>query len=194
MSKREIDPDRKIESVTRAARQLFVKNGFYSVSIPSIVEASGVSTGAIYNLFGNKENLARLIHEKTLADFQEMFLARVSARPNTSEKLRAFAELIFDLTETEPDMMEYMLFMKHAEFMSDCPPICFTEPFRLIQQIISEGIMRGEVRQGDFIVAGLSYTGVILRAAELRLLCVLQTPLHEISEDLIRNAWDGIKA
>jgi len=55
--------------------ELFVKKGYHRVSIPQFVEASGVRTGAIYNLFGNKENLARTLQQQ----------------------LRAFAELVYEV-------------------------------------------------------------------------------------------------
>jgi hypothetical protein len=113
---------------------------------------------------------------------------------NTYEKLRAFAEVVFDLTETDPDLMEYLLFMRHGEFMQGAAPLCFTEPFRLIQGILQEGVACGELRQGDFFLSGIAFTGTILRAAELRLRCVLEKPLSDIAEELIANAWAAIRA
>lgn len=191
---RRIDPQEKMSRVMLAARRLFVQKGYHNVSIPAIVEASAVSTGAIYSYFPNKEALARHIHEQTLADFQSLFQRRLAGRQTTYEKLRAFAEVVFETTEQDPEMMEYLLFMRHAEFMSDCSPICFTEPFRLIQGVIQEGICSGELRPGDYFVSALAFTGVILRASELRLKCVLEKPLSLICEELIANAWAAIRA
>ncbi len=194
MRRYKIDSQGKRARVVKAARRLFVEKGYHSVTIPDIVAASGVSTGAIYNYFANKESLARYIHERTLADFQEMFEQRLESRSSTCEKLRAFAELVFDLAESEPDMMEYLLFMRHCEFMQNAAPICFTEPFQLIRQIVAEGIEKGEVKPGDFFISAVSYTGAILRPVELRFRCVLEKPLHDIAEELIANAWAAIKA
>jgi len=82
--------------------ELFVTKGYHRVSIPQIVEASGVRTGAIYNLFGNKENLARTLQQQ----------------------LRAFAELVYEETDRHPITMECLLFMKRAEFMDGMAPVC----------------------------------------------------------------------
>ncbi|MFO7576820.1 MAG: TetR/AcrR family transcriptional regulator, partial [Pelovirga sp.] len=66
---RTIDPEGKFNRVLDCALKLFVEKGYHRVSVPDIVEASGVSTGAIYNLFGNKENLARTLHNRILDGF-----------------------------------------------------------------------------------------------------------------------------
>ncbi len=194
MNKRRIDPQQKIDEVWKAARRLFVARGYFNVSIPDIVKASGVSTGAIYHHFKNKETLASFIHQRTLGDFQEMLAERIAGRNGTYEKLKAFAELVLDIAESDPEMMEYMLFMKRAEFLKDTPPICSTVPFRWVQQTVAKGIEQGEVREGDYFLSSVSFTGVILRAVQLRLEGMIQTPLSESSGELIANAWASIKA
>lgn len=194
MKKRQINSKDKRERVIRAARKLFVQQGYHNVSIPEIVAAAEVSTGAIYSYFPNKAELARYIHEQTLDSFHALFLARLVGKVTTYEKLRAFAELTYELAETEPDLIEYLLFMRHSEFMQGSPPICFTQPFHLLRQIIAEGMERGEVKRGDFFLMGVSFTGAVLRAAELRFCCALETPLTEVAETLIENAWAAIRA
>jgi TetR/AcrR family transcriptional regulator, repressor of fatR-cypB operon len=191
---RTIGPEKKAQRVLDCARELFVERGYHRVSVPDIVRASGVSTGAIYNLFGSKENLARALHQKTLEDFLDQFQERLEGRVTTYDKLRAFAELVFDLAENDPSTMEYLLFMKHCEFMEGAAPVCLTEPFRVVRQIVAEGMARGEVKRGDFFVCAVSYTGAILRPAQLHLQCVLQKPLAELGEEFIANAWAAIKA
>jgi len=192
--KRRIDPEEKKARVMQTARRLFVQQGFHNVSIPAIVKESGVSTGAIYSYFPNKEALALEIHEQTLDEFNSLFCQRLAGRDTAYQRLRAFAELAIDLAETDPDVMEYLLFMRHGEFMKGTAPICFSEPFRMIRQIIAEGMQKGEILEGDVFISGISFTGAILRAVELRFRCVLDRPLHEIAEPLIANAWAAIKA
>lgn len=193
MTQRIIDPQGKRDMVLTAARNLFVEKGYHAVSIPTIVKASGVSTGAIYSYFSNKEELARQLYEQTLEYFQELFFARVSPASTTYEKLRAFAELVFEITESEPKTMQYMLSIRHDEFISDAVPICYSEPFRWIQQIVAAGITSGELRAGDYFISAVSFTGVIIRAVELRLSGVIKTSLLDVNEELINNAWATIR-
>lgn len=184
--------EEKKHRVYLTARRLFVELGYHNVSIPAIVQASSVSTGAIYSYFPNKEALASYIHEQTLADFQILFVEQLEGRVTTRDKLSAFAEVVFELTEQDPEVMEYLLFMRHDEFMQDCSPICFTEPFRLVQGIIKQGIEQGDIQADNVFVAGVAYTGVIIRAAQLRLKCVLEESLIEIAEQLKFHAWKAI--
>ena len=191
---RTIDPETKYHQVLDCALRLFVKKGYHRVSIPDIVEASGVSTGAIYNLFDSKENLARTLHQQILAGFQDEFVTRLIDGDTAYDKLRTFAELVYEKTDRDPITMEYLLFMKHAEFMGDMAPICMTEPFRLIRQIVTEGMASGEIRPGNYFVSAVSFTGAVLRPAQLKLECVLEGSLCEMAEELIANAWAAIRA
>ena len=191
---RKIDPDGKMQQIVTVARSLFVEKGFHNVSIPQIVRAAGVSTGTIYNHFSSKEGLAAYIHDETLKSFQQQLNERLLEQEGTYAKLRCFAELVLEITEEQPEVMEYMLFMKHGEFLRESNPICSTQPFRRVQQIVADGIEKGELRQGDFLIAAVSYTGVILRAAELRLQGVISSSLTGHTEELVANAWAAIKA
>ncbi len=90
--------------------------------------------------------------------------------------------------------MKYMLFMDHGGAICDLSPVCSTEPFRLLQSYLRRGIAEGEIGCKDFMVAGLSYTGITIRAAELRMDGVLDQPLTEIAEQLVENGWNAIRA
>lgn len=191
---RKIDPEAKFWRVLDCSLHLFVEKGYHRVSIPDIVAASGVSTGAIYNLFSNKECLARTLHQQVLEGFHDKLIERLLDCETAYEKLRAFALLIFELTDIEPITMEYLLFMKHSEFMHCKAPICLSEPFRLIRDVVRDGMASGEIRQGDYFVSAASYTGAILRPVQLKLECALGPPLSDLADDLITNAWAAIKA
>ncbi|WP_298039926.1 TetR/AcrR family transcriptional regulator [uncultured Desulfuromonas sp.] len=194
MTQRKIDPQGKKEAVLKEALRLFVERGYHRVSIPDIVRASGVSTGAIYNQFSNKEELARQVHFQTLNDFQERFFERMVHAATTFEKLRAFAGLVFEIAESEPVMMEYMLSMRHVEFLPDSLPLCYSDAFRWVQQIVAEGIARGELKQGDHLLSAVSFTGVVLRAVELRLAGVIKVSLLDAGDELVENAWAAVRA
>jgi len=194
MKTREINPQQKMGQVITAARTLFVTQGYHNVSIPQIVRNSGVSIGAIYHHFTNKEGLAKAVHAQTLLQFQGSFTERMAGCTSTRDKLQAFTDLVFELTEQTPETMEYMLLMKHGEFLSDEPPICATEPFRRVQEIIASGMQRKELKQGDSFIAAIAFTGVILRAVELRLMGVMKLELTTTKVELFDHAWAAIKA
>lgn len=190
--RRIVDPEGKRIQVVRTARRLFVRQGYHNVAMADIVKASGVSTGAIYSYFPNKEAMARQIHEDALTEFMMRFDRRLKGRSSCRERLRAFAEVVLETTEHDCELMEYLLFMRHGEFMPGLAPICFTQPFQLLRSFVQEGIASGELRAGSPVVAAIAYSGVILRAAELRLKCILDEPLAAIADELIERAWSSI--
>lgn len=193
MTLRKKTPENKMSLVQKTALNLFVQKGYHNVSIPTIVKASGVSTGAIYSYFKNKEALGQSIYNQILDRFNQDFSARLEEKTETYDKLRAFVELVFNYTEQDPIVMEYMLFMRHAEFLHECTPICHSEPFKVVRQILWEGMQRQDVKQQDDFVAGISFTGVILRAVELRLADVYRHSLTENIEIFMENAWCAVK-
>jgi len=192
--RRRIGPEEKKSRVVREARRLFVQCGYHNVSMPDIVKAAGVSIGAIYSYFPTKEALARQIHDEALTRFMTLFHQRLSGQTSCRNRLRAFAEVVFDTTERNPELMEYLLFMRHGEFMPGLAPICFSQPFQMLREFIREGIEAGELHPGTSLVSAIAYTGVILRAAELRMKCILTEPLDSIAEELMDNAWATIRA
>jgi len=193
MKTREINPQQKMVQVIKAARTLFVTKGYHNVSIPQIVSMSGVSIGAIYHHFTNKEGLAKAVHKQTLQLFQEWFDERVACCPSTRDKLKAFTDLVLSITEQDPEMMEYMLLTKHGEFLTEEPPICATAPFLVIQEIINSGMARKELKQGDSFISAIAFTGVILRAVELRLMGVMKQETTKMADELFNYAWAAIK-
>ncbi|WP_321532133.1 TetR/AcrR family transcriptional regulator [uncultured Desulfuromonas sp.] len=190
---RTINPEAKRKKILRTAHKLFVNRGYYRVSIPMIVAASGISTGAIYNLFGSKENIARTLYEELSVRFMVSFQKRLAQHTTTYGKLRAFTELVFDLTESDPAMIEYLMFMRHSEFVDDLSPL-LSEPFEIVRSIVREGIAANDIKSGDYFACSVTYTGAILRPVMLHLESVLPKPLKEYSEEFINNAWDAIKA
>ena len=194
MQKRDINPQKKMDLVICAARKLFVEKGYRGVAIPEIVKESGVSVGAIYLHFGNKEKLAESVYQKTLDQFMQMFSERLSDKATVQDKLKAFAELVFEITEEDSEMMEYMLSVRKEIRSNLLFPLCSSDAFTEVQQIINGGISSGEIKPGSCLLAAISYTGVILRAVELRLQGVIQQPLQDLATELIKNAWSSIAA
>ncbi|MEE4254476.1 MAG: TetR/AcrR family transcriptional regulator, partial [Desulfuromusa sp.] len=136
MEKRKINPQKKMDQVICAARKLFVEKGYRGVAIPEIVKESGVSVGAIYLHFGNKEKLAETVYEKTLQQFMELFSAKLADKKSVQDKLRAFAELVFEITEEDSEMMEYMLSVRKEIRSKLLFPLCSSDAFISVQKII----------------------------------------------------------
>ncbi len=195
MSAPAIKSNRNIpEVVLEAAIQLFTKQGYFNTSVPDIVRESGVSTGSIYHHFGDKEGIAKALFEMLVGRMEDAFNDIESQHDTAQARCRAVIELLFRVTEEEPEVMTYMLFVKHKEFMPDMAPICSSRPFRQMRQMIVDGMTNGEVRSMDDMVAAASVYGGALRLISLRLDGVLEQSLEEYLDEIWSCAWQSVRS
>jgi AcrR family transcriptional regulator len=180
------------ERVLETAIHLFTQEGYFNTSVPDIVRESEVSTGSIYHHFGDKEGIAKALFE-TLVERMETAFNDIEQQYETAEeRCRAVIELLFRITEEEPEVMSFMLFVKHKEFMPSMAPICSSKPFSQMREMVAKGIRTGEVRPMDAIVAAASVFGGALRMISLRLDGVLGKPLEEYLDEIWSSAWRSV--
>lgn len=181
------------EQVLETAIHLFTRRGYFNTSIPDIVRESGVSTGSIYHHFGDKEGIARALFDM-LVERMETALNDIEARhPTVEAQCRAVIELLFRITEEEPDVMAFMLFVKHREFLPGMAPVCSSRPFRHMREMVSRGMETGEIRTLDPMVAASSVFGGALRMINLRLDGILERPLQEYLDEIWQCAWQSVR-
>jgi AcrR family transcriptional regulator len=99
------------EATTRAlvleARKQFASRGYASVSLAEIVEAAGVTKGALYHHFSGKEHLFRAV----LREVQQEVAGRIA---NAATEEDAWSQLVagcemFLRASTEPGIQQIML-------------------------------------------------------------------------------------
>ncbi len=180
------------EQVLDTAIYLFTQQGYFNTSIPDIVRESGVSTGSIYHHFGDKEGIAKALFDMLIVRMENVFSDIERQHDTAQARCRAVIELLFRIAEEEPEVMTYMLFIKHRELMPGMAPICSSKPFRQMREMIAKGIKAGEVRPMDDMVAAASVFGGALRMISLRLDGVLERPLDEYLDEIWSCAWRSV--
>lgn len=65
--------DTRREEIMSAARDLFSRKGFHGTSMPDIARAAGISTGLIYYIFPNKEEILVACCERVAALHLDLF-------------------------------------------------------------------------------------------------------------------------
>lgn len=90
------------EEITRAAVELFATQGYATTSVQQIVEAAGVTKGAMYHYFASKDDLLFGIYDGLLT-LQKAHLDEIIARGGAAiDVLRAAC---IDVIETSIDQM-----------------------------------------------------------------------------------------
>ena len=87
-SPRRRDPEEKRERLLKAARELFVANGFEKTTTKQIVERSGVSEGILYHQFGSKFGIFRALTEAYAREAIAEFAPRDQGRLDAEQIIR----------------------------------------------------------------------------------------------------------
>ena len=180
--------------IIAAALQLFTRRGYFNTSVPDMAQAAQVSVGSIYHYFKNKEDVARALSENLTDGLQEE-LDRITQKHDTvHDRCRATIEVLFELTESNRDVMEFMLYAKHREFLPIARPICSSKPFETMRGFVQDGMERGEIRRMDIMVASSCLFGGAIRLITARLDGVLAEPLPDMLDATWECAWRGVAA
>jgi AcrR family transcriptional regulator len=82
------------------ARELFAERGYAGTATEEVVQRAGVTRGALYHQFRDKEDLFRAVYEEVERELTERMLAglrkRVSRDANALERMRAGNEAFLD--------------------------------------------------------------------------------------------------
>lgn len=180
------------EQVMSAALELFATRGYFNTSIPDIVRESGVSTGSIYHHFGDKEGVADTLFNTIVERMEQAIEDIRKSYGTTHDRCKDIMALLFSIAEDEPELMNFMLYAKHREFLPNVAPICSSKPFQLMLSIVADGIQSGEVRKMNETVAAVSVFGGAIRLIQMRLDGVIMQPLHDYLDEIWGCAWRAV--
>ncbi|MHA7966039.1 TetR/AcrR family transcriptional regulator [Paenibacillus sp. CAU 1782] len=92
-------PEQTLEQILQVSTRIFTEKGYEKTSIQDIIDALGMSKGAVYHHFKSKEDILKSVMDKELGR-TESLLARLIAEteaPNAREKLiRILEQMILD--------------------------------------------------------------------------------------------------
>lgn len=186
-------PQRNLrELILATTLRLFSNRGYFNTSIHDISREAGVSVGAIYHHFQNKEGLAEALYEEILNHFLEVNEQIMREHENCHDRCRAIVHYIVENARKEPEMMQFVLYAKHKEFMPDAKPLCSSRPFEMLREMVEEGISKGEIRQQNPWVAAAALFGGALHMAKLYWDGVLDAPLDTYLEEIWSSAWRAV--
>lgn len=178
--------------VLTSALCLFVEKGYYNTSIPDLVQHSGVSTGTIYKHFGDKQGLANSLMELLVEELYRQELAIIAAQDTTQARYRALVMWIVEFSLDYPEVMSFILYARHKNYLPNFSHICSSKPFMILRDIIQQGMASQEVRPMDVMIAVSLAFGSVLRMVELHLDGVLEKPLMAYVDELTETAWCAI--
>lgn len=162
-------PERLLAEATR----LFAERGYDRTSVQEIVEAAGVTKGALYHYFGSKEDLLHEIYARVLRLQTERLDAIVAKDATVSQRLvEAAADVVVTSIQNLDDTVIFFRSMhqlspeKQKTVRTDRRR--YHETFRsLIEEGQAEGVFRENLRPDlvvDFFFGSVHHLGTWYRA------------------------------
>lgn len=180
------------DRVIATALELFTRKGYFNTSMRDITRESAVSTGSIYHYFKDKEGVATALYQG-LVDRMSKEIQRIMQTHETAhDQCRAVIALLFDITEAEPDVMAFMLYVKHREFLPHERPVCSSKPFTMMRALVERGMQCGEIEQGDVLVASSCLFGGPIRMITSSLDGILDKPLQAYFDEVWACSWRAV--
>jgi AcrR family transcriptional regulator len=160
-------------AILDSARAAFGTKGFAASSLDEIVDNAGVTKGALYHHFANKQALFREIFETIEHSLMERSLAAALATgPDPLRRLLAGFEAFLDAS-LEQDVRRIVLL--------DAPSVLGAEVFReideryglagvqaMVSQAVAEGVMRplDELALSHLLLGAMTQAGTLIARAD----------------------------
>jgi len=179
--------------VLASALKLFTEFGYFNTTIPEISRSAGVSVGAIYHHFKDKEDIAITLFRNVTNYIDELFTEIEVSFSTARDRCQRIIALLLDIAENQPQTMAYMMYVRHSEIQQVPLTICSSRPFIRMRKIVKDGIDNGEIRAMDPMVATSVIFGPTFRMISHRLDGLLPEALPTYLNELFDAAWRAAK-
>lgn len=150
-----IPREEKFQRILDAAIEAFAEVGYYQCQVSKIARLAGVADGTIYLYFKNKEDILVRLFQERMGDFIHDIRTQLKDCRSTQERLKAIIKTHFSYMEKNRSLaIVTQLELRQSDIkirMAIGGPL--KEYFKLIEEVIAEGIERGEVVPMDVRIA-----------------------------------------
>ena len=182
------------EEIVEAAIRLVARQGVSGASVRQIASQAGVTEGALYRHFQNKEDLCRHAYQRIVADMAGQKEAILPSPAPLATKLRDWVRATFDYFDRYPEAFTYVLLTDH-EFPADAGDITRRQG-RTLTELMAAACRDGGLSQIDPVVAMSHFSGVMLNIPRLINAGILPPPAQRYTESVVHAvcAMLGVEA
>lgn len=196
MIRQTIKEKKKLE-IIKVASKLFAEKGYYTTTIPDIVQELGMSVGNFYNYFESKEELAKYIMQYSSSVLGEEIRKISEMDISTKEKTYMLVKRFIEISEEQPEIIDYFLrvFLSNREvFKEGCEGfLCVSDVVTELMLFLEEGAKKGDFRQQDFFSAFVTIMGPLGGLVFLKGENLLPKKPIEYAEEIGENIWRALK-
>jgi AcrR family transcriptional regulator len=144
-----VDKVQKRKDIALSCKELFFRHGIKNLTISEVAKTAGVGKGTIYEYFKNKEEIVFEIVNILLQEYNIEKKSRIDSKENSKEKIIEFFGVFYrdedlELRQLYREFISISLTnpqIEMVEFQSNCT----RKYFKWFEEIIQEGIDRGEL-------------------------------------------------
>lgn len=126
------------DRLVEVALQLFVEQGYDAIAIPAVLDAAGVSRGALYHHFESKEALFEAVLERVEADLADRVGAVALSTDDPVTAMRLGGHEFLRLAAHDP--------VVHQIVLIDAPAVVGWDEWRSIDEQYGFGLLKGVVQ------------------------------------------------
>jgi AcrR family transcriptional regulator len=175
--------------ILKVALDLFSSKGYGETKMVDIAREAGLSVGALYLRFNNKENLCLALIEDQTKDYEELSCSVVRSCSDPVLALRDYISFCLGYASKKKQLIS-MLYREHRlQFLKPLRNTWMKNQQKLIEALLTDGIKKGIIRPLDTRTTALTIFASIRGAVLLRLIFGTGSPkiLGESLFDLISN-------
>lgn len=153
--------------LTEEAVDLLAEAGPDALTVRAVAEAAGVSTSAIYGLFGGKEGLLRAVFIEGFTRFDAALAAAPSSEDPVAD-LGALAHAYRGFAVANPDFHAVMFGRPVPEFVPTAEDVAlFDRSFQRLVDAVVRCQGAGRIRDGDAVTLAIGLWGLVHGLATL---------------------------
>jgi AcrR family transcriptional regulator len=177
--------------ILQTALELFSRKGYSETKMTDIARIAGLSVGALYLRFRNKEQLClELIRDQT-RDYERLTDNVVKSSPDPVQALRSYITFCIGYS-LEKKQLITLLYREHRlHFLKPLRNKFLRRQQKLIETMLLDGMAKKRVRPLDAGETALMIFGCIRGAIMLKLIFAVGTP-GELGDSLCELISSGI--
>ncbi len=153
------------EKIISAAISLVAKKGLSAATIRAIASLAGVTEGAIYRHFQNKEALIRSIYQRIVLEMVNAKEKIAEGPESLREKINEWVCVTYEYYDEHPDAFIFLYLTPHK--FDEADEEIIDRQGELFMKMIQEAQARGEARPMDPGLALSHFTGIELSLPRL---------------------------
>ncbi len=153
------------DSLRDAAIRLGVREGIDGASIRTIAREVGITEGAVYKHFANKDDLIRVAYSSVVEEMARDKEVLVKTDLPFEHAVRGWVKLTYQYFDENTEAFSYVLLMPHR--MAETLGEVYTKQGRLFRSFIVRSMQNNQIRTMNPDLGVALFTGLVLNIPRL---------------------------